>query len=355
MKGYYRHILLASAVIMAAAACTKHPEPDAPALADNAIRLSAAEDGATKALLDNGAFKTNGNRIRVYDFVTDGTTTTKHIDSYAGPDVVSTSPLHVQGTTWPFTDEIDGTEADVKQWIPGTHKFFGYLAKDVSSGTALTPEGLFGGSFSFDDETQTLTIPSTTMTAGTPQFDFMYSNIVTTEPINEPVDLEFSHLFTAVSFGIVNDASNSVTINSFSITLYNTQSAEIKYSATGIPEYSKTATSPPTYRSATSLGTLEGMADGVSDKWVNAFNISATDKEYILMWPHTEDELANCKVNISYTLNNDNSNQSLAFPAMALKAGERYHFDIFIADKAPIRINYLVVDWTEIKNEYTFE
>lgn len=356
MKSYYRNILFASAVLLAAAACTK-TVPEGPQVTDMQINISASEGltksglnngtfnpTGTKSLLDADAFAADGNRIQIYDYVNGSSSA--YIDDQIGPDVSGSPLAEATAGVWPF---VNGPH----QWTPGTHKFFGWLAKDLSSGTVLTPESLISGGFSY--AAQKLNIPSITMGPTTPQFDFMYSDIFTTEPINAPVQLEFKHLFSAVSFGIVNDASSSVTVTSFSVKLYNTKSANIDYSDTGIPEYTKTASSPGTYRSASSLGTLSGMSNGISAQWVNAFNTSATAKEYVLMWPHTAEELADCEINIVYNLNNQRYTQSLSFPAIALSAGERYHFDIFIADKAPIRINYLVVDWAEIKNEYTFE
>lgn len=298
MKGYYRHILLASAVIMAAAACTKHTEYDTPET-DNIIQLSATESGTTKALLNNGSFSATGNRIKVYDYVTSDGGTSKYLDTYAGPDVTSSSPLHVPGTTWPFTDEIDGTEADVKQWTPGTHKFFGWLAKDVSSGMDLTPEGLFGDSFSFDDETQTLTIPSTTMTASTPQFDFMYSNIFTTEPINEPVDLEFSHLFTAYYFSFTNDSAEQLYLESVSLNAKTSASATLNFSGSSpVANISFQGTQAPiekTYYTYVEAGkTIDVLLTGA----VIDSPTDIPDDSYRLVWPQ---DLSDASVNIVFT------------------------------------------------------
>jgi hypothetical protein len=113
----------------------------------------------TKALLDADKFATSGNRIQIYDFVDDGSTTVKHIDAYAGPDVDSNSPMHEYGTTWPFEDKATG-QPTIYQWIPGTHKFFGWLETDNSANPALTATGLFGNNFAsaFDAKNKILTI-----------------------------------------------------------------------------------------------------------------------------------------------------------------------------------------------------
>lgn len=368
MKGYYRHILLASAVIMAAAACTKHTEYDTPET-DNIIQLSATESGTTKALLNNGSFSATGNRIKVYDYVTSDGGTSKYLDTYAGPDVTSSSPLHVPGTTWPFTDEIDGTEADVKQWTPGTHKFFGWLAKDVSSGMDLTPEGLFGDSFSFDDETQTLTIPSTTMTASTPQFDFMYSNIFTTEPINEPVDLEFSHLFTAFSIGVLNTSNLSINLKSFTLDpIRNTNSATITWPTgeTADGQYPASVA----YGEG-SLGTAPFMA--LSDPYSIATNAKLGNiftggaQVFYLMWPQASEDVHSAelitedpdskeniypesyKMSVTYTETGEGGeseeiNKRLNFPDLDWEAGKKYHFDVVFSDKM-VELKAVVNPW----------
>ena len=311
-------------------------------LTKSSLKNGTFNPTGTKSLLDANTFSTAGNRIKVYDYV-DGTA---YIDDQIGPDFSGSPLAEATDGVWPF-------ENGPHQWTPGTHKFFGWLSKDVSSETDLTPESLISSGFSYAD--QKLTVPAITMGPTTPQFDFMYSDIFTTEPINTPVQLKFSHLFCAVSFGIVNDASSDVSISNFNVTLYTNKKATVDYSGSTVAvNYTNTASSPATFRTS-SGGTLSGMSGGVSDMWVNAFAPTDTERQYILMWPQTKDELSACKINIKYTLNDQEYNQSLAFPEMELNAGQKYHFDIFIADKAPIRINYLVVDWDPIKNDVTFE
>ena len=157
MKVNFRNILIVSAALVATVSCNKEQRPGSNIVSP--IALTATEAGTTKALLDNGTFNTKGNRIQVYDFVDDGSTTVKHIDAYAGPDVDSNSPMHAYGTTWPFEDKSTG-QPTIYQWIPGTHKFFGWLAKDANFGstTPMTPEVFFTGGFEFKETTQTLTI-----------------------------------------------------------------------------------------------------------------------------------------------------------------------------------------------------
>ena len=218
----------------------------------------------------------------MYDFVTDGDKTTKHIDSYAGPDVVSNSPLHVQGYTWPFTDEIDGTQADVKQWIPGTHKFFGWLAKDATLNNT-TPESFFGEGFGFSETNMTLSIPAKEMTKATPQFDFLYSDIVTVDPQNAPVPLEFKHLFTAFCITAKKNVETAITITKITLSgLHNNKSATIDFSGNATARV---------YNDSGNYGQNYGQFE-----FVQNFTIGTTETNLTatyLMWPQTPGDIIN--------------------------------------------------------------
>ena len=348
-----RNILILSAVLAAAAGCTKDPEVNT---VDAPIAISATEAGTTKALLDNGTFNTNGNRIQVYDFVDDGSTTVKHIDAYAGPDVDSNSPMHEYGTTWPFEDKATG-QPTIYQWIPGTHKFFGWLAKDANFGltTPMTPETFFGNGFEFNEGEQTLTIPAKTIDYTTPQFDFMYSNIVTTEPQNDPVDMMFSHLFTAVSIGVENSTSSFIDIEDFRI-----EGIPCKRSAT-IGFNGSDATG--TYQAnvaysewADGVTFTRGLDPGIKVPYTvspknlrsNIFNGSTT-QQFMMLWPveaaqlHSTDKITTTdgvvsypdtwKMYIRYTADGQTYEKRINFPNTSWEAGKKYHLTIVFADK----------------------
>ena len=295
MRLFNKNILLALALLAAAQGCDK--EPVTPQDTGAPIMLSAAESG-TKALLNNGTFNKNGNRIKVYDFVTDGDKTTKHIDSYAGPDVVSNSPLHVQGYTWPFTDEIDGTQADVKQWIPGTHKFFGWLAKDANMSADNTPETFFGTGFTFSEDDKILNIPSKQMMPTTPQFDFLYSNIVTSKPQNAPVQLEFRHLFAAYFISFSNNSPEPLELENVKLNIKSNASATLGYSGASLPTINiafenTQPTIEKTYNSSVGTGkTIDVLISG------NELDSEITSDNYRLTWPQ---DLKDATIDITFT------------------------------------------------------
>ena len=281
MRLFNKNILLALALLAAAQGCDK--EPVTPQDTGAPIMLSAAESG-TKALLNNGTFNTTGNRLVIYDYV-DNSTTPYFIDQI-GPDVSGNS----YGFTgvWPF---VNGPH----QWTPGTHKFFGWLAKDVKITTYNTPESFFGNGFSFNEEDKILTIPAKEMTLSTLQFDFLYSNIVSTEPQQEPVGLQFSHLFSAFRITALNrDDASVITITEIAISgLNNSKNAVINFSGSA-PTVTYTESGTPsnfifTYNATT--GVLTSAAKNMSDTY--------------LIWPQTPADFADATISIKYNYTKD--------------------------------------------------
>ncbi len=362
MKSYYRHILLTSAVLLAAAACTK-TVPEGPQVTDMQINICASESltksslnngtfnpTGTKSLLDANTFAAEGNRIQIYDFVTSGGATTKHVDDLIGPELNSNSPLHTPGYTWPF---VNGPH----QWCPGEHKFFGWLAQDANMTASNTPEAFFGSGFGFDEATHVLTIPQVTFTKDTPQFDFMYSDIFTTEPINAPVQLNFSHLFCAVSFGISNGDTQDIEIKSLNVSTYNSMSATIDFTGEDTHvTYTKSSTSTGVFRSLSNAYTLQG--GGNCD---NAFNSTSSGKDFRLLWPMTSDELKDCRITVTYLYKSDNAQytKELAFPdpaAAGLLAGNKYHYSIGLPSlkTTQVTIKCEVCPWDTANTDITF-
>lgn len=363
---------MASALLTAAAACTK-PDPTQIAQ-DMTIYLAASESGATKALLNEAAFAKTGNRIKIYDYytATDGTTQW-YIDDHVKADADGAS-------IWPFETKKYSWTAD------GVHKFFGWLAEDISSGSALTPAALFGSSFivnadgeipAFSKDDLMLTIPSTSMTVSTTQFDFMYSDIhernLTANPdYATPVPLSFSHLFTAFSIGATNTSDQNVTIKAFTLeNLKNKNSASINWSAMApIVSYGTSEVDGTPFRSLTQAYDLNS-----GSKVGNIFTGGV--QEFILLWPQaasdvhstaeiTDDMLSGIteypsdyRMSVTYTVTeNDGAVSSeitkrLNFPNMAWEAGKKYHFEVLFADKM-VELKTIVKPWKHEPQEMDF-
>ena len=356
MKVKFRNILFASAAILAAVACNKEQRPDGDAI-DSPILLSVREAGTTKALLDNRTFNADGVRLQIYDFVDGGEI---HIKDTIGPDLQGSALAQSTADVWPFKN-------GPYQWTPGTHQFFGWLVNDPN-GTSddLTPQTLWGNGFSFNETTKVLTIPETVMNESTTQFDFLYSNIVTRDMVNNPdysaVKLEFQHLFTAISFGASNGTETDVTIQEFKIeNLLNKRSATIDFSGT-------TPTVAYTDGAQNNTFTWQNTKSYVlgSEKSVNNIFDGSSTQKFMMLWPlkssqiHSTDELLpgddgnidykdypkSYKMYIKYTFADDQMTleKRMNFPDIDFEAGKKYHFDISFADKT-IELKTIVKDW----------
>lgn len=256
--------------------------------------------------------------------------------------------MHTYEYTWPFEDKITG-EPTVYQWTPGTHKFFGWLAKDANFGltTPMTPETFFTGGFEFNETAKTLTIGPMAIDRSTPQFDFMYSNVVTTEPQNDPVDMMFSHLFTAVSIGVENSTSSFIKIEDFKIDgIPSTRGASVNFSGTA------TAVSYSDWTAGAKITRgLDTNPYEVSPKNLrsNIFN-GSTIQEFMMLWPveaqylHSTEKMETSdegvvnypqswKMYIKYTADNKPYEKRINFPNASWEAGKKYHLTIVFADK----------------------
>ena len=356
-------MLIALAAISAAVSCVKE---DVGRQSDYILIHATAPQ--TKAMLEageqqNGTFYKSGNRLQIYDFVDNSAV--PYIDDLIGPDV--DGETHGYVGVWPF---LNGTY----QWTDGSHKFFGWLHTDANFTPEMQAKDFFTEGFSFNSETKTLSIGAKSMTTSTAQFDFMYSNIISTEAHSDPVALEFNHMFTAVSFGAVNGSESNVTIKEFKLeNILNKKSATINFSGSSpVVTYVDGTENQFVTFANTSSYTIESEGE-IS----NIFDGSMNQK-YLLLWPLTSEQIhstseinvgedenveyedypADYRMYIKYSF--DDSDQEfekrLNFPDIDLVAGKKYHFDISFLDKT-IGLKTIVKDWVHDnqKIDYTNE
>lgn len=220
-----KHIYsLAAAVFLAAAlsSCAKmRVETEDVSPAGTPIRMAVSSEGAqTKALFDAASFSAKGNVLQIWDVYFNSVVAPQaYIE---GANVVST------GAVWPFK-EGDAVSSPDKHYYwtkTGTHRFYGVLVKDNSAG--LTPASGWG----FD--AHVYKVPTTTLTLISPQFDFVYSNVIERNLDNgDPttaVPLKFNHLFSAFGFTFENDSPSSFNIKSATLKVHDQAAATIDYS-----------------------------------------------------------------------------------------------------------------------------
>lgn len=228
MKTDMKHInTLAAAVFLAAAlsSCAKmRVETEDVRPAGTPIRMAVSSEGAqTKALFDAASFSAEGNVLQIWDVYFNSV-----VDPQAyieGANAVSTGT----GAVWPFKD---GDAVKHYYWTKtGTHRFYGVLVKDNSrAATPLTVPSDWG----FDAAHKIYSVPTTTLTLTSPQFDFVYSNVIERNLDNgDPttaVPLKFNHLFSAFGFTFENDSPSSFNIKSATLKVNDQAAATIDYS-----------------------------------------------------------------------------------------------------------------------------
>ncbi len=102
--------------------------------------------------------------------------------------------------------------------------------KDNSGSAPLTPTTGWG----FDAAHKVYSVPTTTLTLTSPQFDFVYSNVIERNLDNgaptTAVPLKFNHLFSAFGFTFENDSPSSFNIKSATLKVDDKAAATIDYS-----------------------------------------------------------------------------------------------------------------------------
>ena len=222
-----KHInTLAAAVFLAAAlsSCAKmRVETEDVRPAGTPIRMAVSSEGAqTKALFDADSFSAEGNVLQIWDVYFNSVVAPQaYIE---GSNVVSTGT----GAVWPFKE---GDAVKHYYWTKtGTHRFYGVLVKDNSGSAPLTPTTGWG----FDATHKVYSVPTTTLTLTSPQFDFVYSNVIERNLDNgaptTAVPLKFNHLFSAFGFTFENDSPSSFNIKSATLKVDDKAAATINYS-----------------------------------------------------------------------------------------------------------------------------
>lgn len=342
MRLFNKNILLALALLAAAQGCDK--EPVTPQDTGAPIMLSATETG-TKALLENGTFNKNGNRLVIYDYV-DNSTTPYFVDQI-GPDV----PGNNYGYTgvWPFVNEPH-------QWTPGVHKFFGWLAKDANfdnpdtedDDESMTTEAFFAlNDNSFNEATKVLSIPAKEITKETPQFDFLYSNIISTEAQQEPVGLTFSHLFTAFRITALNrDPESTITIKSITLSgLKTLKSAIIDFSGSEptVTYTTSGGSSDFAFTFDATVGTLNTQAKAITDAY--------------LLWPQKQSDFLGVTMSINWDHTIDGQTSQNSRPEIPLGSALEWNAGVvnslnieFDLDQITFYINSLE-EWNHNNNK----
>lgn len=284
---------------------------------------------------------------------------------------------NISGTNrWTFVDNAGNPLT--YYWLGlGTYKFYGWLTYDAA-GTLSIPN-----TWTYDNDTKKISIPTTTVDKDYNQYDFLYSevdqrimdesNFATLK--RQPVSLSMKHLFTAFGIGIRNTSEDAMTVKE--VKLYNIHekgSAVIDYNgATAATTYTTStsrAAADPFISSNTEFTLLASPDPGGTVEY-NIFNPAEDDKHYYMVWPQSAEVLSptNADPNpsddreylatdsifyIKYQVGEHTFEKRLKFPANAWEAGKRNYLEIQVADKL-VSLTATVKDWDYTSSVIDFQ
>ena len=333
MKKILKYTLPAACILALTAACSEKIDPvidpDGPE-----IRFSVEQaEAGTKGLINpttpaSGTtpavpgLAVQGTQLHVVDILSGFTgTVTGHSPAADGAvryidgtlQYTSSTAGQKDETLWQFVDA--GAPAYYRWTKKGTHKFFGWLVKDnTTSASPLTAAGFFGSEPTLTETTsgttvtRTLSVPAVTFTKDSPQFDFMYSDIVSRNAETGPytyIPLNMNHLFTALAVEVSNQTGEAISDLSVKFTNFqNGRSATIDYSgegsATGVavtPTLTDGTKGEYVFGGDVTSLTAPEATTPVAETFVSLYN---SPNEYRLLWQ--QDDLTDSSIKVAYTI-----------------------------------------------------
>jgi len=343
MRNKTKYVLLFGFILAFSSCQEKEPAPENETLASE-IFLTAGTPATKGFIEDQTAFENSATIIKVYDFVTDGTAEGKYIDDSIHGDIA-------EDGTWAYSAQDTHYHWTKK----GTHKFFGWLTTDPD-GTA------FASAPTWTESSKTLSIASLTMTKNTPQFDFLYSDIVTRDSADPtqhgPIKLEMKHLFSALAVNLENIGEDVINVQSVSVAgVNNTKSAVVQFkTADGTTSVNYSAVSSGNFLTATITNPrLE------QNNKINLYTGRTwTENTPILMWPQDATEIENAEITVTYTMDGYEDpenpgqlkvvtktvklNESSLFRTGGMEAGKKYIITLQFKGTT-IDLNLVVMPW----------
>lgn len=343
-----RKTIYITCATLAILSCSKDRKGNiADGLLEESIEFAACEATPTKAMMDDAALKTVGNKIRVFDI----------LEGFSG-----TASWLNNGNKYYIDDEIcyngnpvwDFASGRIYPWTTdGNHRFFGWLNYD--SALEMTDGDFFGNAYAYDPSSFVLSIPTLEMNTSTRQFDFMYSKVGLVDAADhvsgQPVNLELQHLFSALNITLKNTSGNTIYLKSVVLKgMKNKRSASIAFTQ-NIPSVTTAnlaSTDVTLFQSDENEGKGTAFIHEDLEKGLTNF---------YLMWPQTYAELSGAKLEVKYYVySNDQfsdeltanivlSNQNIfKTNQVGMDAGTKYSFMLQFK-KSTIDLYISVLPW----------
>lgn len=295
MRIYYFAALLLSVSLLIS--CSKgstvdDPIKDNPDTPDKIATLPTIKFGkpGTKVLMNNDSLLLNGNKIKVYDLLTDFDGTISDWNS-SSPYYIKDEIVYNGSTVWNYASQ------GIYPWtVTGIHHFFGYLKYYAKKGLKVTdlvatepsPSGT------------TMEVPFITFNTGTKQFDFIYSDLVERDAEDKNynvIPLNFKHLFTALSVQVENKTDLKVELESIKFedengkSLNNKKRATINFASSSTADL-KDASSDGAFfplMSSSEILSKNQSYDPLANK---RGTTTSLEKSFFMLWPQTVEEIA---------------------------------------------------------------
>ena len=236
-----------AALLVSLGSCTTvRVEPDeVVSRGDEILFIAGSTEPGTRAMLDAGSFRQEGNALKIFDIYSPTATWATAEFYIRNANAVCNSAA--DGSVWPFYKGLDvASGQEHYYWTKmGSHRFYGVANK--MAGKTIPAD------WTFNDEHKVFSVPATfnTYTTEKEQFDLIYSNIaernLNTGAGTGPVELQFRHLFAGYAFTLKNDSPNPLKITSVRLKVGNSCTATINYGLawdpnnTGSPEIEYTS------------------------------------------------------------------------------------------------------------------
>ena len=334
-----KQIIFTSAVLalqLVALSCVREQNPDGQVqVAYPEIRISAGF-GQTKSILDKAEHLEGSSAIQLYDY--------KSTDEEGGLTVhigKSVSYGASANTHWSLGESYSWFDKINDKAVARDHNFIAWLTTDKDGLTATNLFGTGGITYSDpgDNAVKTISVPETAITLESAQFDFCYSDLLQRKKAKadySTVGLQMRHLLTC--FGIKASNYTSEAVNITSVKLYglaNIKSGSVAYdmeNGTTTPTVTPAATStswPETdklelLKTGTTItvpaeNKANTPAEGVVNNIITRGDKSTDNPEFFLMWPQTNGELQNAKIDVTY--NTGGTPNTVTIPLAPINGG----------------------------------
>ena len=377
-----KYIIPAAAVLLAALvlSCEKKPVEE-PVYSSEEIRLNAAPN-ATKGFLSTDALKVNGTQFQMYDYLSgyNGTLTDGVGTSHTGEEFLyfqNTLTFKQDATSWQWLFGDMASPTSYRWTRTGVHHFYGWLLEDKNDANLKTSTFFE----TYTPGTKNLTVAKT-FTSDGPQYDFLYSDVVPVDVINDGipshVDIPMKHLFGALGITLQNTSKVDVTVTSIRLLNFpNSHSEVLTWDmasgvtlAGGNPTASGSAGDAVFWPNKFGSGvTLKAITDPNGGKTYDAYTGAEMGENlsYRMCWPMTQAALKPTITGTTAEGNPEFSNDSpivevvatvgtlgsttykMRFPNAdddkpAITAGKKTQLNISFADKQ-IQLSFKTLPW----------